>query len=58
MNTPNYLSCSQTLLLVSDMLEKVKRSLTSEEINGLNLKYKALSVDQRVEELYKDFDAK
>lgn len=58
MNTPNYLSCSQTLLLVSDMLEKVKRSLTSEEINGLNIKYKALSVDQRVEELYKDFDAK
>lgn len=39
------------------MLEKVKRVLSKEEIDLLNEKYKNLTVEQRIEELYKDFDA-
>lgn len=34
-----------------------KRVFTSEEIKQLNEKYRVLSVEERVEELYKDFDA-
>lgn len=40
------------------MLEKVKRILSKEEIEVLNAKYKNLTVEQRVEELYKDFSSK
>lgn len=39
-------------------LQQIKRTFTSEEIKALNKKYKTLTVEQRVEELYKDFDAK
>jgi len=40
------------------MLEKVKRVLLKEEIDLLNERYKKLTVEQRIEELYKDFDKK
>ena len=33
-----------------------KRVFTEEEIQGLNKKYKPLSIQERIEELYKDFD--
>lgn len=33
-----------------------KRKLSSREIETLNAKYKALSIEQRVQELYRDFD--
>ncbi|MCB0380714.1 MAG: phosphoadenylyl-sulfate reductase, partial [Flavobacteriales bacterium] len=39
-------------------LQQLKRTFTPEEIKALNKKYKTLTVEQRVEELYKDFDAK
>lgn len=39
-------------------LQQIKRTFTQEEIKALNEKYKTLTVEQRVEELYKDFDAK
>lgn len=39
-------------------LQQIKRTFTPEEIIALNKKYKTLTVEQRVEELYKDFDAK
>ena len=34
-----------------------KRLLTSEEVEALNQKYKTLSLTERIEELYKDFEA-
>ena len=33
-----------------------KRVFTEEEIQALNKKYKPLSIQERIEELYKDFD--
>ena len=36
----------------------VKPSITEEEIKVLNKKYKALTVNERIIELYKDFDIK
>jgi len=39
-----------------DEIAYPKRILTEEEINILNKKYQPLSVDQRINELYKDFD--
>ncbi|MGE0560277.1 MAG: phosphoadenylyl-sulfate reductase [Flavobacteriales bacterium] len=37
-------------------LQQIKRTFTEKEIKTLNEKYKSLTVEQRVEELYKDFD--
>lgn len=37
---------------------QVKRIFSEKEIRSLNEKYKNLTVEQRVEQLYKDFDAK
>lgn len=37
---------------------QVKRTFSEEEIRSLNERYKSLTVEQRVEQLYKDFDAK
>ena len=39
-----------------DEIAYPKRILTEEEINILNKKYQPLSVDQRINELYNDFD--
>lgn len=39
-----------------DEIAYPKRVLTEEEINILNKKYQPLSVDQRINELYNDFD--
>lgn len=39
------------------MIESIKRKFTQEEITKLNNKYHQLTIEQRVEELYKDFDA-
>ena len=39
------------------MIESIKRKITQEEIKKLNKKYHQLTLEQRVEELYKDFDA-
>ena len=36
----------------------VKPSITEEEIKVLNKKYKALTVNERIIQLYKDFDIK
>ncbi len=40
------------------MINKVKRIVSEAEIELLNIKYKKLSVEERVEELYNDFEAK
>lgn len=38
------------------MIESTKKKFTKEEIAVLNKKYRQLTIEQRVEELYKDFD--
>jgi phosphoadenosine phosphosulfate reductase len=38
-------------------VSNIKRQISAEEIKKLNKKYNLLSVEERIEELYKDFDA-
>ena len=39
------------------MLQTKKRSLTPDALNALNKKYRLLTVEERIAELYNDFDA-
>ncbi len=39
------------------MIKTIKRTFSEKEIKKLNKKYNSLSITERIEELYKDFDA-